>query len=117
MKLHAFHTTPRTLHPKLVVLATDALACITLNHLDVCVTTTATCFGLNASTLVSNTNASMSTEEGEGFGYAMLDFVSELANRPVVPQARGALRPAPRPSRRLLQRRMRRKTRARRARV
>ena len=29
-------------------------------------------------TLVSNTNTSMSTEEGEGFGLAFLDFVSEV---------------------------------------
>ena len=32
-------------------------------------------FGLNVSTLVSNTNTSMACEEGEGFGLAMLDFV------------------------------------------
>ena len=43
------------------------------------------CFGLNASTLVSNTNTSLSTEEGEGFGLAFLDFVTELASRPTVP--------------------------------
>ena len=30
-------------------------------------------FGMNASLLVSNTNASMSTEEGDGFGLAFLD--------------------------------------------
>eukprot|EP00966_Prymnesium_polylepis_P297933 6883971-Prymnesium_polylepis.1 len=42
-------------------------------------------FGLNATTLVSNTNTSTSTEEGEGFGLAMLDFLSQLASRPVVP--------------------------------
>jgi len=42
-------------------------------------------FGMNASTLVSNTNTSISTEEGDGFGLAFLDFVTELASRPVVP--------------------------------
>jgi tripeptidyl-peptidase-1 len=42
-------------------------------------------FGLNVSTLVSNTNTSASTEEGMGFGQAMLDFVTSLAARPVVP--------------------------------
>jgi len=42
-------------------------------------------FGMNVSTIVSNTNASMSTEEGDGFGYAMLEFITELASRPVVP--------------------------------
>ena len=42
-------------------------------------------FGMNASTLVSNTNASTSTEEGDGFGLAFLDFVTELASRPTVP--------------------------------
>eukprot|EP01047_Picozoa_sp_COSAG01_P038332 COSAG01_NODE_3105_length_6577_cov_4.068077_6_plen_582_part_00 len=42
-------------------------------------------FGLNVSTLVSNTNTSASTEEGAGFGQAMLDFVTSLAARPVVP--------------------------------
>jgi len=42
-------------------------------------------FGMNASTLVSNTNASLSTEESDGFGLAMLDFVTELASRPTVP--------------------------------
>ena len=41
--------------------------------------------GLNVSTLVSNTNTSASTEEGMGFGQAMLDFVTSLAARPVVP--------------------------------
>jgi len=44
-----------------------------------------TSFGLNVSTLVSNTNTSMSTEEGKGFGLAMLDFVTELASRKTVP--------------------------------
>ena len=38
------------------------------------------------STLVSNTNTSMSCEEGEGFGLAMLDFVNSLAERKVLPQ-------------------------------
>ena len=42
-------------------------------------------FGMNASLLVSNTNASMSTEEGDGFGLAFLDFVTSLAAREVVP--------------------------------
>jgi len=42
-------------------------------------------FGMNVSTLVSNTNTSISTEEGEGFGLAFLDFVTELASRPTVP--------------------------------
>ena len=42
-------------------------------------------FGMNATTIVSNTNTSSSTEEGEGFGLAFLDFVTELAARPVVP--------------------------------
>ena len=43
-------------------------------------------FGLNVETLVSNTNTSASTEEGNGFGQAMLDFVTELAGRDIVPQ-------------------------------
>jgi len=42
-------------------------------------------FGLNVDTLVSNTNTSASTEEGEGFGQAMLDFVTELAARHSLP--------------------------------
>ena len=42
-------------------------------------------FGMNVSTLVSNTNTSISTEEGEGFGLAFLDFVTQLASRPKVP--------------------------------
>ena len=42
-------------------------------------------FGLNATTIVSNTNTSMSTEESDGFGLAMLDFITELAGRPQVP--------------------------------
>ncbi len=42
-------------------------------------------FGMNVSTLVSNTNTSSSTEEGDGFGYAMLEFVSQLAGRSDVP--------------------------------
>ena len=42
-------------------------------------------FGLNATTLVSNTNASSSTEEGDGFGLAFLDFVTDLAARDTVP--------------------------------
>jgi len=43
-------------------------------------------FGLNITTLVSNTNTSMSTEEGNGFGEAMLDFITALANRDTLPQ-------------------------------
>jgi subtilase family serine protease len=35
---------------------------------------------------VSNTNTSQSTEEGNGFGQALLDFVVELSSRDVVPQ-------------------------------
>lgn len=35
--------------------------------------------------MVSNTNTSMSTEEGDGFGYAFLDFVVQLASAPSVP--------------------------------
>lgn len=45
-----------------------------------------TAFGLNVETIVSNTNTSMSTEEGEGFGEALLDFVTEFPSRPVLPQ-------------------------------
>lgn len=42
---------------------------------------------LNASTLVSNTNTSASTEEGNGFGQAFLDFVTDLSARTTnVPQ-------------------------------
>lgn len=42
-------------------------------------------FGLNVSTLVSNTNTSASTEETTGFGAALLDFLTELAAREKVP--------------------------------
>lgn len=42
-------------------------------------------FGLNVSTIVSNTNISASTEEGDGFGQALLDFATELASREVLP--------------------------------
>eukprot|EP00958_Prasinococcus_capsulatus_P014522 scaffold1533_cov388-Prasinococcus_capsulatus_cf.AAC.5 len=42
-------------------------------------------FGLNIETLVSNTNTSTSTEEGNGFGQAFLDFTVELASRKIVP--------------------------------
>jgi|TARA_B110000208_G_scaffold104622_1_gene129913 tripeptidyl-peptidase-1 len=45
-----------------------------------------TSFGLNVHTVVSNTNTSSSTEEGSGFGLALLDFVTDLAARPTVPQ-------------------------------
>lgn len=44
------------------------------------------CFGMNASVVVSNTNTSMSTEEGSGFGLAFLDFITQLASRKVLPQ-------------------------------
>ena len=43
-------------------------------------------FGLNVHTLVSNTNTSSSTEEGKGFGFALLDFVTSLAARKTLPQ-------------------------------
>jgi len=43
-------------------------------------------FGLGVQTLVSNTNTSMSTEEGEGFGQALLDFLTELPSRSTLPQ-------------------------------
>eukprot|EP00943_MAST-04B_sp_MAST-4B-sp1_P002328 g2328.t1 len=45
-----------------------------------------TSFGLNVETLVSNTNTSSSTEEGNGFGQALLDFVTELSSRKRIPQ-------------------------------
>jgi len=45
-----------------------------------------TSFGLNVETVVSNTNTSASTEEGTGFGQALLDFITELSSRKVVPQ-------------------------------
>ena len=45
-----------------------------------------TSFGLNVETIVSNTNTSSSTEEGKGFGLALLDFITELASREKVPQ-------------------------------
>lgn len=44
-----------------------------------------TAFGLNATTIVSNTNTSASTEETTGFGVALLDFAAELSARPTVP--------------------------------
>ena len=43
-------------------------------------------FGLNATIVVSNTNTSSSTEEGKGFGEAMLLFLTSLASRPALPQ-------------------------------
>jgi len=43
-------------------------------------------YGLNITTVVSNTNTSASTEEGTGFGLAMLNFITELASRKDVPQ-------------------------------
>lgn len=43
-------------------------------------------FGLNATTLVSNTNTSASTEETTGFGAALLDFLTALPNRDTLPQ-------------------------------
>merc|ERR1719159_1678582 len=42
-------------------------------------------FGLNVETIVSNTNTSASTEEGNGFGQALLDFITELSSRKTVP--------------------------------
>lgn len=45
-----------------------------------------TSFGLNVETIVSNTNTSASTEEGSGFGLALLDFLTELASRSELPQ-------------------------------
>jgi len=45
-----------------------------------------TAFGLNVTTIVSNTNTSASTEETTGFGAALLDFLVDLAAREVVPQ-------------------------------
>jgi len=44
-----------------------------------------TSFGLNVTTLVSNTNTTASTEETTGFGAALLDFLTDLANRETVP--------------------------------
>lgn len=41
-------------------------------------------FGLNVTTIVSNTNTSSSTEEGNGFGEALLDFLTELYARDTV---------------------------------
>jgi len=43
-------------------------------------------FGLGVETLVSNTNTSASTEEGMGFGQALLDFITKLSSRPTLPQ-------------------------------
>ena len=43
-------------------------------------------FGLNVNTLVSNTNTSSSTEEGNGFGQALLDFITQLSSRKKIPQ-------------------------------
>ena len=42
-------------------------------------------FGLNVRTLVSNTNTSASTEEGNGFGQALLDFLTSLTSRETLP--------------------------------
>lgn len=44
-----------------------------------------TAFGLNVHTIVSNTNTSSSTEEGNGFGEALLDFITELPSREKLP--------------------------------
>jgi hypothetical protein len=44
-----------------------------------------TAFGLNVTTIVSNTNTSASTEETTGFGAALLDFLTELSTRETVP--------------------------------
>jgi tripeptidyl-peptidase-1 len=43
-------------------------------------------YGLNVNTIVSNTNVSSSTEEGTGFGQAMLDFLIDLPTRATIPQ-------------------------------
>jgi hypothetical protein len=43
-------------------------------------------FGMNATIVVSNTNTSSSTEEGKGFGEAMLLFLTELSSRAKLPQ-------------------------------
>jgi len=55
-------------------------------------------FGLNATTIVSNTNVSSSTEEGKGFGDALLIFLTDLASRKELPQvlslSLGSLSPA-----------------------
>ena len=48
-------------------------------------------FGLNVTTIVSNTNTSSSTEEGDGFGAALLDFLLDLPGRKSVPQVRRVL--------------------------
>ena len=59
-----------------------------------------TSFGLNVSTVVSNTNTSMSCEEGNGFGLAMLDWITSLASAPaeelpqVISLSLGSLSPA-----------------------
>jgi len=42
-------------------------------------------FGLNVTTLVSNTNTTASTEESTGFGAALLQFLTQLANRETLP--------------------------------
>ena len=42
-------------------------------------------FGLKVHTLVSNTNTSTTTEEGDGFGAAMLNFLVDLSARPILP--------------------------------
>lgn len=42
-------------------------------------------FGLNVETVASNTNTSTTTEEGQGFGQALLDFATQLAAREHVP--------------------------------
>lgn len=49
-------------------------------------TTMTSSFALNATIIVANTNTSASTEEGNGFGQALLDFVQELGAAEHVPQ-------------------------------
>eukprot|EP00750_Incisomonas_marina_P021692 INCI4631.1.p1 GENE.INCI4631.1~~INCI4631.1.p1 ORF type:complete len:605 (-),score=107.53 INCI4631.1:134-1885(-) len=55
-------------------------------------------FGLDILTIVSNTNTSHTTEEGNGFGQALLDFVTDLYARDSVPHvlsmSLGSLSPA-----------------------
>lgn len=42
-------------------------------------------FGFNVTTVVSNTNPSSTTEEGQGFGEALFEFLTDLANRKDAP--------------------------------
>ena len=52
-------------------------------------------FGLNVLTIVSNTNTSHSAEEGNGFGEALLDFVTDLYARDTVRNQVHGIRPSP----------------------